>query len=89
MTRFLYDVRTPRQRGLVTDERTAMHRAELLRAQSDRRRADPTPRRWRWWPRFAYATRQAEELGTKVAELQYRLEHLERRLKALSPHSPT
>ena len=88
MTRFIYDLRTPRQRGLVADERAAMHRAELRLAVRERRDAEPRPRHPRWWPRFAGARPHTQELGTQVAELQHRVEHLERRLRTLSPSVP-
>ena len=85
MTRFMYDLRTPAQRGLVSDERAAMHRAELRLATRERRGADAAPRRPRWWHRFADARPQAQDLGSQVTGFQHRVAHLERRLRTLSP----
>ncbi len=84
MTRFLYDLRTPRQRGLVADERAAMHRAELERAARERRAARPAAPLSRWACGLIRGPRQADDFNGQIAALQHRVEHLERHLRALS-----
>ena len=87
--RFMYDARSPRQRGIVPDERVATHRAELRSLQGERRDTLPAPRRSRWWSRVAIDRPQTQDLGLRVIELQHRVEHLERRLRTISQRCPS